>query len=128
MAHVVTIQKKSKSRWDSHRNAKLKGLPWSNSKPRPNEPSSLLWINNNRIDEIKWLPTSEPIFKENMLRKCRRNSRKTHYNKSRTIEQLYSHKYVPITTITPSVRRKYQGNMVATKKKSEEKFSMVKYS
>lgn len=56
-----------------------------------------------------------------MLRKCRINSRKRHYNKSRTIEQLYSHKYVPTTTITTSVGRQYQGNMVATKKKSEEK-------
>jgi hypothetical protein len=33
--------KEAKSRWDSYRNAKLKILPWTDSKPRPNEPSSL---------------------------------------------------------------------------------------
>jgi hypothetical protein len=56
-----------------------------------------------------------------MPRKCRRNSKKKCYNKSRTIEQLYFHKYVPITTITPSVRRKYQGNILQ-QKRNEEKF------
>jgi len=67
------------------------------------------------------LPSGEPRFRENMPRKCRINSRKRHYNKSITIEQLYSHKYVPTTTITTSVGKKNQGNMVATKKKGEEK-------
>jgi hypothetical protein len=33
-----------------------------------------------------------------------------------------SHKYVPTTTVTPSVGRKYQGNMVVVEKKIEEKF------
>jgi hypothetical protein len=61
MTNVVTIQKKSRSRWDSHRNAnhnaKCKGLPWIESKPRPNKPSSLLWNSNDYIDEINWLPS-----------------------------------------------------------------------
>jgi hypothetical protein len=96
-------------------------LPWIDSKPRPNEPSSLLWTNNDYTDEIEWLPSGEPRYKENMLRKCRINSRKRHYKKSRNIEQLYSHKYVPTTTIITSVGRKYQGNMVIVKNKSEEK-------
>jgi hypothetical protein len=56
-----------------------------------------------------------------MLRKCRINSRKKRYNKSRTIEQLNFHKYVPIAIIPTNVGRKYEGNMVATKKKSGEK-------
>jgi uncharacterized protein YlzI (FlbEa/FlbD family) len=103
-------------------------LPWTNSKPRPNKPSSLLWINNNYIDEIKWLPSGELRFKEKMPRKCRINSRKRCYIKSRTIEQLYSHKYVPTTTIAISVGRKYQGNMVVVKKKSKEKHLNVNYS
>jgi len=57
-----------------------------------------------------------------MPRKCRIKSRKRRYNKSRTIKQLYYHKYVPVTIITTSVGRKYQGNMVVEEKKSEEKF------
>ncbi len=90
---------------------------WIGSKPRPNEPNSLLWTNNDYTNEIKLLPTSELKFKGDMLKKCRKNSRKRHYNKLRTIEQLYSRKYVPTTTITPSVGRKYQGNMVVVEKK-----------
>jgi hypothetical protein len=89
--------------------------------PRPNKPSSLLWNNNDCTDEIKWLPSGEPRFKENMPRKCRIKSRKRCYNKSRTTKRLYSHKYVPTTIITSSVGRKYQGNMVVEEKKSEEK-------
>jgi len=125
MTNVVIVQKKSKSKWDSHhnanRNAKPKRLPWKNSKPRPNKPSSQLWTNNDYTDEIEWLPSGEPRFKENMPRKCRINSRKRCYNYSRTTEQLYFHKYVPTSIITTSVGRKYQGNMVVAKKKSEEK-------
>ncbi|CAM6043128.1 unnamed protein product [Sphagnum compactum] len=59
-------------------------------------------------------------FLGNMPRKCKINSRKRCYNKSRNIEQLYSHKYVPTTTITTSVGRKHQGNMVAAKNKNEK--------
>jgi hypothetical protein len=118
--NVVIVQKKSKSRWDSRGNAKHKGLPWTNSKPRPNKPSSLLWTSNDYIDEIKWLPSGEPRFEENMPKICRINSRKRNYNKLRTTKQLYFHKYMPTTTITTSVGRKYQGNMVDVEKKSEE--------
>jgi hypothetical protein len=56
-----------------------------------------------------------------MPRKRRINSRKRCYNKSRIIEQLHFHKYVLTTIIIISVGRKYQGNMVVVKKKSEEK-------
>jgi hypothetical protein len=76
----------------------------------------LLWTCNDCVDEIKWLPSGESRFKENMPRKCRINS----LINSRTIEQLYSHKYVPTTTITTSVgkiSRKYG----CYKKKSKEK-------
>jgi hypothetical protein len=125
MTNVIIVQKKSKSKWDFHRNAKPKGLPSTNSKPRPNKPSSLLWTNNDCTKKIKWLPTTEPRFKENMPKKCRRNSRKRHYNhKSKTTKQLYFHKYVPTTIITPSVRKKYQGNMIVIEKKNEEKLSI----
>jgi hypothetical protein len=124
MTNVVTVQKKYKLKWDSHHNAnhnvKLKGLPSIDSKPRPNK-HALLWTSNDYINEIKWLPSGEPRFKENMLRKCRIKSRKRCYNKSRTTKQLYSHKYVPTTTITTSVGRNYQRNMVVEEKKSEEK-------
>jgi hypothetical protein len=96
-------------------------LPWTDSKQRPNKPNSLLWTSNNYTNEIEWLPTGEPRFKGDMPRNCRKNSRKRHYNKSRTIEQLYSHKYVPTTTITPGVGRKFQGNMVVVEKKFEKK-------
>jgi hypothetical protein len=89
MTNVVTIQKKSKLRWDSYRNG--------------NRNAKLLWTNNDYTDEIKWLPSGEPKFKEKMSRKCKINSKKRRYNKSRTIEQLYSHKYVPTTTIAISV-------------------------
>jgi hypothetical protein len=82
----------------------------------------MLWTNNNCTEEIEWMPISEPRFKDNMPRKCKKNSRKRFYNqKSRTIEQLYSHKYVPTTTITPSVEKINQGNMVVAKKKNEKK-------
>jgi hypothetical protein len=51
LINVINVQKKSKSKWDSHHNAnhnaKLKGLPWTDSKPKPNEPNSLLWTNND---------------------------------------------------------------------------------
>jgi hypothetical protein len=57
-------------------------------------------------NEIEWLLSGEPRFKENMQRKCRINSRKRHYNKSRTTKQVYFHKYVPTTTITIKVGRK----------------------
>jgi hypothetical protein len=97
------------------------GLRQTYSKPRPNKPNSILWTNNEYTDEIKWLPSGEPRFKEKIPRKCRINSRKRCCNKLRTIEQLYSHKYVPKTIITTSVGRKYQGNMVGVEKKSEEK-------
>jgi hypothetical protein len=107
MTNAIIAQKKSKSKWNSHRNAKLKGLPWIDSKPRLNEPSSLLWTSIDCIEEIEWLPIGEPRYKEDMPRKCKKNSRKKHYNhKSRTPKQLYFHKYVPTTTITPSVRKK----------------------
>jgi hypothetical protein len=107
MTNVVTVQKKSKSRWNSHDNDKFKGLPWIDSKLRLNEPRSLLWTNIDCIEEIKWLPISEPRFKEDMPRKCKNKSRKRRYNhKSRTPKQLFSHKYVPIAAITPSVRKK----------------------
>ncbi len=101
--NVVTIQKKSRLKWDFHCNAKPKGLPWINSKPRPNKPSLLLWTSNNCTDEIKWLPSGKPRFKENMPRKCKINSRNKHYNKLKTTKQLYtkqlySHKYVLTTT------------------------------
>ncbi len=83
----------------------------------------MLWTNNDYTNEIEWLPTGEPRFKGDMPRNCRKNSRKKHYNKSRIIAQLYSHKYVPTTTITPSVGRKYQGNMVVEKKIEEKLFN-----
>jgi hypothetical protein len=60
-----------------------------------------------------------------MPRKCKINSRKNIYNKSRIVEQSYSHKYVPTTTITTSVGKKYQRNMDVAKKKSEEKLFNV---
>jgi hypothetical protein len=63
MTNVVIVQKKSKLKCDFHCNAKPKGLPWTDSKPRPNEPSSLLWTNNDCIDEIKWLPSGEPSLR-----------------------------------------------------------------
>jgi hypothetical protein len=130
ITNVIIVQKKSKLKWDSHlnanRNAKPKGLPSTDSKPRANEPSSLLWTCNDCTNEIEWLPSGGPRFKENMPRKCRINSRKRRYNKSRTNKQMYIHKYVPTTTITTSVGRKYQGNMVAIEKKNEEKlFNIV---
>jgi hypothetical protein len=56
--------------------------------------------------------SGELRFKEIMPRKCKINSRNKRYNKSRTIEQLLFHKYVPTTIIPTSVGRKYQGNMV----------------
>ncbi len=71
------------------------------------------------------MPSGGPRFEENMPRKCRINSRKRCYNKSRTIEQLYFHKYMPTTIITISVGRKYQGNTVAIEKKSKEKLFNV---
>ncbi len=37
MANVVTIQKKSKSKWDSHHNAKPKWLPSTNSTPNQDQ-------------------------------------------------------------------------------------------
>jgi uncharacterized protein YlzI (FlbEa/FlbD family) len=79
----------------------------------------LLWTNNDCIDEIEWMPSGGPRFEENMPRKCRINSRKRCYNKSRTIEQLYFHKYMPTTIITISVGRKYQGNTVAIEKQGK---------
>jgi hypothetical protein len=121
MTNVIIVRKKSKSRWDFYHNAKPKGLPWTDSKPRPNKPSSFLCTNNDYTDEIKWLLSGEPRFKEKMPRKCKINSRKMRYNKSKTTKQLYPHKYVLTTIITISVGRKYQGNMVVVKKKSEEK-------
>jgi len=69
MTNVIIVQKKSKLRWDSHHKAKLKGLPWTNSKPRPNKPNSLLWTSNDYIEKIEWLPTSEPKFKKNKPKK-----------------------------------------------------------
>jgi hypothetical protein len=129
ITNVIFVQKKSKLKWDSHLNAKCnakpKGFLWTNSKPRPNKPSSLLWTCNDCTDEIEWMPNGEPRFKEKMLRKCRINSRKRRYNKSRTTKQLYTHKYVPTTIITTSMGRKYQGNMFVIEKKNEVKLLNV---
>ncbi len=52
--------------------------------------------------------SGDPRFKENMQKKCRINSRKKGYNKSRTTKQVYFHKYVPTTIITIKVGGKSQ--------------------
>ncbi len=128
MANVVTVQKKSKSKWDFHHNAKPKWLPWTNSKPRPNKPSSMLWTHNNCTKEIKWMPISEPN-KDNMPRKYGENSRKRLYNhKLGTIKQLYSHKYVPTTIVTPSVRKKTKEIWLLQRRKMRKIFLLVNYS
>jgi hypothetical protein len=71
MTNVVIVQKKSKLKWDFHRNAKPKGLPWINSKPKPNETIGLLWTSNDCINEIEWLPSGEPRLR----RTCQENVR-----------------------------------------------------
>ncbi len=80
MTNVIIVQKKSKSKWNSHYNAKLKGLSWIDSKPRLNEPNSFLWTSIDCTEKIEWLPIGEPRYKKDMPRKCRKNSRKRHYN------------------------------------------------
>jgi len=107
MTIIVNIRRRVKLVQKKNENTKPTNLPLSNHKTKPNKFKLELWSKNDGIDEIEWLPSGKPRFKEVKLRKHNYNSKKHKYMKaSRTLGQLYPPKFVPTIAINKNMNRR----------------------
>ncbi len=77
MTIIVNIKGRVKSVQKKNEHATPTNLPWTNCKTRPKELEPELWSKNDDMDEIEWLPSGKPRFKEVKTRKhkCMRTSK-----------------------------------------------------
>jgi hypothetical protein len=98
---VVNIEGRVKSICRKNECTTPTNLPWTDRKTKPKELVLKLWNINDGTNDIKWLPSGKPRFKEVKPKKCNYNSRRHKYvGMSRTLAQLYPPRFVPTILLT----------------------------
>jgi hypothetical protein len=108
MTIVVNIRRRAKLVQKKNENTKPTDLPWSNHKTKPNKLRLELWSKSDSTDEIEWLPSGKPRFKEVTPRKHNHNSRKHKFMRmSRTLGQPYPPKFVSTIVVNKNMNRSF---------------------